>query len=134
MAKWSAAALQILVDLIVALGLYRQRGSKTLKDVRRLSKTTLSLASEDVKMYLQCSDQGACLSCYMKPLPLSWRIQGLFELCARIACVTLLLQMQCHRHVWMPHRWCENNCVLLRFFASFYMKTQGRVGDVACPF
>ena len=60
----------------------------------------------------------------------------LFELCARIACVTLLLQMQCHRHVWkmVSHRWCENNCVLLRFFASFYMKTQGRVGDVACPF
>ena len=71
-----------------------------------------------------------------RPLPLSWRIQGLFELCARIACVTLLLQMQCHRHVWKmaPHRWCENNCVLLRFFASFYVKTQGRVGDVACPF
>lgn len=68
MAKWSAAALQILVDLIVALGLYRQRGSKTLKDVRRLSKTTLSLASEDVKMYLQCSDQGACLSCYMETI------------------------------------------------------------------
>lgn len=54
-------ALQTLVDLI-------QRGSKTLKDVKRLSKTTLSLASEDVKMYLQCSDQGACLSCYMETI------------------------------------------------------------------
>lgn len=62
MAKLSAPALQTLVDVIVALGHYRQRGSKTLP----LSKTTLCLVKEDVKMYLLCSDHGACLSCYME--------------------------------------------------------------------
>ena len=57
---------QLLQELKVSLGEFRQCQSNGWKKCEPVPQETKRSVAEDVKQWLDCADLGACLSCYME--------------------------------------------------------------------